>query len=107
MIPRQKLERALEIGLEHTPAALSLHEANLRITTGKNKSGAELIQEALKLVKSLAIGRWVSVDERLPEESGCYLFAWEGGEPQWIDYTHGLTDGETPTHWLDLSMPES
>lgn len=62
-------------------------------------------QETRAMLNQYAIGRWVSVEERLPDRSGCYLFVWEGGEPQWIDYTHGLTDGETPTHWLELNMP--
>ena len=63
----------------------------------------DLLEATLKT--HYAIGRWVPVEERLPDRSGCYLFVWEGGEPQWIDYTHGLTDGETPTHWLELNMP--
>ena len=62
-------------------------------------------QETRAMLNQYAIGRWVPVEERLPDRSGCYLFVWEGGEPQWIDYTHGLTDGETPTHWLELNMP--
>jgi hypothetical protein len=130
---RKQLAEALEIGLEHTQTALSLHEANLGRTTNKNRREAKLlddeikqIREALKILGSLSIGRWVSVEERLPEAQGTYRVRWSDdledielnhsffalGNPHSRQPSRRLSaftlsrQGANITHWLDLSLPE-
>lgn len=62
---------------------------------------------------TLAIGKWVSVDERLPEERADweYITKWTDGEHRPSGYLNGQWDlsrfDATVIEWLDLSLPES
>jgi len=53
--------------------------------------------------------KWISVDDRLPEESGGYLIFDYGTMIAYFDYESGEWDGEerrhSPTHWQPLPEP--
>lgn len=66
-----------------------------------------------------AIGRWVSVEERLPDESGPYIVQWSTKRESnphdvWFDSEAYKDFGgwayfdrySTITHWLELDIPE-
>lgn len=56
---------------------------------------------------ALAWARWVSVDERLPEESG-HILIWIPGVLEPFHITWYRTDEKTPwkfTHWMHLPPP--
>ena len=79
-----------------------------------------------QLLKPYAIGRWVSVKERLPEAQGTYRVRWSDdledielnhsffalGNPHSRQPSRRLSaftlsrQGANITHWLDLSLPE-
>lgn len=86
-------------------------------TDGKNPT---------RTLKPYAIGRWVSVKERLPEAQGTYRVRWSDdledielnhsffalGNPHSRQPSRRLSaftlsrQGANITHWLDLSLPE-
>lgn len=63
-----------------------------------------------KTLKPYAIGRWVPVEERLPEFKGNPHQHWKGlvmptnKRPLWITW-YPDDDCEEITHWLDLDLP--
>lgn len=116
MTPRERLIAALEIGLEHTQTVLSRHDVDLGRTTHSNNVEAETLEYELKqihdviaLVKQIAIGRWVSVEERLPEfDTDGH---WHGitrdteGDVHACLCLKGVPLSKTATHWLELDLP--
>ena len=63
---------------------------------------------ALMAVNRMAIGRWVSVEERLPEFKGGYWSGYmvdDGRTDYGIRSEAWFYTGNT-THWLELDMPE-
>lgn len=62
-------------------------------------------------LSNYAIGRWVSVEERLPKEQQTVIVKWSDGSisnyvyhtgKQWSVYSHQ----SYITHWLDLDLPK-
>lgn len=112
MKPREELIAALELGLEHTQTALSRHEVDLGRTTYSNKAEAETLEDELRqiqgvieLIKSLTIGRWVSVEERLPEfkdRKWKGIFRRESVEYAGVFNFNEFMSGD---EWLELELP--
>lgn len=50
----------------------------------------------------LAMGRWVSVDERLPDESGDYI---TNNGTGYFDVVSRCFAHYEDTHWIELDMP--
>lgn len=62
------------------------------------------------MLDTYAIGRWVSVEERFPEDGTVVITKWGDGFISYYTFRKGeewcvrATDSEV-THWLDLSLP--
>lgn len=79
----------------------------------------EDLQNRLNLWRQDKISKWVSVEERLPEESGNYLVVLDRGEPEvheavfymykdtpnWRDPVEEYEKYKFVTHWMPLPEP--
>jgi hypothetical protein len=77
-------------------------------TPARRKIVASLRSEIADAIQPFAAGKWVSVDERLPEKTGDYYVAWLDGETDSALYNaeNMYWVLENITHWLDISLPE-
>ena len=69
------------------------------------------MDETSSVLKYYAIGQWVPVEERLPEDGRVVITRWSNGFKSY--YTHMrdrkwcVVSGDSDiTHWLELDLPE-
>ena len=64
-----------------------------------------------RTLKPYAIGRWVSVEERLPEDRQTVVTRWDYGAVSFITMVKDgkwsfYSNDSKITHWLELDLPE-
>ena len=64
-----------------------------------------------QLLSPYAIGHWVSVEERLPDDGRVVITRWSNGFTSYYTFVRDrkwcVVSGDSDvTHWLDLSLPE-